>query len=113
MPLDVYKVRYGGILNVMHGYTPEEKKRAIAKFEKQARISGKEIEFPDGSKVWFERDAIVDTTKTGSEQYTWDETGNKVLCKLWRVFLPAPGEGCKNLELLDECFVDFDLLCYY
>jgi hypothetical protein len=38
----------------------------------------------DGSREWHEWEQIVDTTKSGSEQYTWDKTGNKVLCQLVR-----------------------------
>lgn len=46
----------------------------------------------DGTKTWVEYQPVVDTSKEGSDQYTWGSDGNRCLHERVVYRLPSLGE---------------------
>jgi len=49
-----------------------------AKVRENILPDGEAIVFTDKSSEWIVDEPVVDTSKSGSAQYTWDKTGNRV-----------------------------------
>lgn len=53
---------------------------------------------PDGSAEWVADIEVVDTTKQGSNQYTWDKTGNRIRHARTRFTKASSGEITSVVE---------------
>lgn len=102
----VERVRVGDTLHLLVGLNTDDIKPMIAALEKKAKRTGETITFADGTKVWYEREPIIDLKKEGSARYTWAKDGNRVKCKFFKHTIPI--DGCKEIELLGTCFALFD-----
>lgn len=60
-------------------HTADDRKEVAKKAKKLVKPAGGVIHWWDGSVGWFEFREVVDTTKHGSEMYTWHKDGNRVL----------------------------------
>jgi hypothetical protein len=67
--------RVGDTLHVFLGTDGDNFDEKIAGLEQP---DGHAVEAADGSAVWIADAEVVDTTKSGSDQYTWDKSGNRI-----------------------------------
>lgn len=71
-----------------------------AKFEegirKKAIATGHAIEWPDGSREFYEWDEVTDFTKTGADVYTWHKDGQRCLHVLMRKIVDTTGKFTKT-----------------
>jgi hypothetical protein len=81
--LALRSIRVGDIINVFSN-TVSITAQIHAKAER-ALMRGTQVTWEDGRMEWIEVHQRVDTKKTGSAQYTWDKTGEKVLADVYRV----------------------------
>ncbi len=66
--------RIGGMLFIYDdGTKPQIEAKA-----KRALANGESVVRPDGTEEWITYNPIIDTTKVGSKQYTWDKNGERV-----------------------------------
>jgi len=71
----------------------------IAKKIKDLAIpDGHAVKNPDGSEVFIRDEVLIDTTQQGSNQFTFDKTGNKV--KHARTFYHKSAEGIVTKKFL-------------
>jgi len=57
----------------------EQAEMIISDKVQKALKAGHQVTLEDGRKQWIEALQVIDTTKTGSDAYTWDRSGDKVL----------------------------------
>lgn len=55
----------------------EAVKKVIAK-AKRAMKTGSTITWEDGSEEWMHYEPVIDMEKLGSEQFTWDASGDRI-----------------------------------
>lgn len=89
-------------LNVVIGSTVEEVNKEVDKIVVKALRDGSVVKFPDGRKVWDDVLEVVDTTKEGSQAYTWHKDGNRVLFRKVR-FTKSP-DGVVTKEDRGTCW---------
>ena len=97
----IYRAKVGGTLYI---YDEETRDSVEAKMTASAKRTGEAIEFPD-RKMWFDYEAIVDLTKSGSDQYIWAADGNQV--QHWIVKNTLRG-GVHQRETIGMCFRELD-----
>lgn len=59
---------------------------------------GHAANFFDKTSEWLIDEPIIDTTKTGSAQYVWDKSGNRVKCQRCRYRKDASGTVTQTVE---------------
>lgn len=64
--------------DTLYVYDDETKARVEQQIERRL-LSGDCKTNGDGSREWIEDEMVVDTSKAGSDQYTWAKDGNRVL----------------------------------
>lgn len=67
--------RVGDTLHVFIGTEADDFSGKIASLESP---DGHAVVSDDGSAVWITDVEVVDTSKSGSDRYTWDRSGNRV-----------------------------------
>ncbi len=83
-------------LNIVIGSTVEEVNKEVDKIVAKALRDGSVVRFPDGRMVWDNVTEVVDTTKEGSQAYTWHKDGNRVLHRRFRVTKSPDGVVTKE-----------------
>lgn len=68
--------------DTLHMYDDQTAASLEKTLRRQAVRTGEAITWSDGTMEWYTWDTIVNTAESGSRQYTWDSTGNKVLHEL-------------------------------
>jgi hypothetical protein len=63
--------------HILHVFEPCMRKEVLKQAQKALR-AGHVVRWENGSREWWELRERVDPTKSGSDQYEWDKTGNKV-----------------------------------
>jgi len=76
----------------------EDARKALAK--------GKVVVWEDRRKQWINTDCITDTSKEGSEVWTWDKSGNRVKCE--RTLHTLHNDGTRTSEVIGTCWRNFD-----
>jgi hypothetical protein len=83
MTVKKLELRVGSKLYVFIGLE-QEMNVLVAKRDKlaiEALKKGEEIGWPEeGSAEWVTIDPVIDVTKEGSAQYTWEKSGDRVKC---------------------------------
>jgi len=70
--------------NTVYVYLFKEKdeEKIRADIEKLVKPNGDAlVSLKDGTRTWIEDQPVFDSSKEGSDRYTWDRTGNRVLCE--------------------------------
>ena len=86
-------MRHGETLHVFAGLAADSQQRDewLQNLRDALTVGGDALQFPDGSSEWLGDEAIVDTSKSGSEQYTWDKAGQRVKCRRSTYYRDAAG----------------------
>jgi len=63
---------------------------------KAALKKGHKVQWQDGSQQWQTTDFVLDTSKQGSAQFTWDKSGNKVKHNVFLVTKSPDGQVTKK-----------------
>lgn len=92
--MNVRLIQVGSNLNVIVGATTNETNTLAAKVVARAHASG-ESAIENGVTTWVEFNEIVDTTKSGSDVYTW--RGDKVKCNKVLVTKDANGDVTRKV----------------
>jgi hypothetical protein len=66
---------------------------------------GDVVKFSDGTKQFIDIDMIIDTSKTGSDAFTWNAAGDKV--KHNRVLVTIDKDGNRSTKVLGSVFKKF------
>lgn len=74
--------------STLHIYDPSMREQ----IEREAFAKDEAVVELDGSKVYQQDHTVIDTTKTGSDMYTWDRTGNKAKHTRYRVHVDKDGK---------------------
>ena len=64
---------------------------------KRALKQGHRVQWADGSQQWQTTATVLDSSKQGSAQYTWDKSGNKVKHNVFLVTKLPNGDVTKDL----------------
>lgn len=72
----LFRAKVGTTLYI---YDDGNKDKVVDQILRKIRRTGESAKFPFAT-VWFAREPIVDTSKSGSAQYTWAKDGNRVKC---------------------------------
>ena len=86
--MNLHSTQIGGTLHI---YDDENAKQVDAAIERRMLRTG-EARIDGGNKEWIEDHELIDGSKEGADQYTWDRSGNLVKCKRVRVRLDVNGE---------------------
>lgn len=100
--MKLFKVRYGQTLYVYDKTTAEE---ILGGLRKSLVPNGDGLIFSDSHREFIEDVAVVDTSKSGSDQYTWDKTGNKVLHR--RVYVTVI-DNKRSEKLIRKVYKELD-----
>ncbi len=98
----LFKAKIGGTLYI---YDEGKRDAVVAEILRKARRTGEMAYFPM-CRVWFVNDPIVDTTKSGSAQYTWSKDGNRVKCNVIKHTVTRIDGHIT--ETVGQCFADLD-----
>ena len=83
-------------------------KNLEGEMEKQVRaamLAGEPLTLEDGGKQWIQTSLIIDVTKAGSEQYTWNKAGK---AKYKRVLITQNAEGeITERQVIGTCWREF------
>lgn len=101
---EISSMQAGDTLNVYIG-KGEEIEKAKASDIKKAHAKG-ESAIHDGIKTWITHNVIFDTSKEGSDAFTWDASGNKV--KNERILVTVDAEGNRTEEMLGTVFKNYE-----
>lgn len=63
--------------HTLHVFSTDVRAQVLKQVQ-QALRAGHVVRWEDGTREWWELRERVDTSKSGSDQYEWDKTGNKV-----------------------------------
>ena len=99
--MNLLKARIGGTLYI---YNESNQKEVVDKLLRKSKRTGEAIHFPN-AKVWFTKDPIVDTSKSGSSQYIWAKDGNRVKCQVIKHTLRGI---IHQTEEMGTCYNDLD-----
>lgn len=105
MKLKLYKIETiddkGRTLHIFDGPSAVSVEKDVQKAMKK----GATIRRQDGTKEWIDHHVILDTTKKGSKQYTWDKAGEKVKHKT--VHIKIDIEGKRTEQIIGKTFRKF------
>jgi hypothetical protein len=76
---------------VLHIFDMASREKVLPEIKRALR-DGKVVQWEDGSREWWEMRELVDTTKSGSAQYQWDSSGQKVRAERIRHLLTRDGK---------------------
>jgi hypothetical protein len=94
MALRQIKIEYGGTRGtVLHIFDPAKREEIVKQAERGLR-SGATVHWEDGTIEWWEFNHRVDTSQSGSAQYTWK--GDKVLADFVKVTRDRSGTVKKS-----------------
>ncbi len=82
-----------------------ESRPGITKKIKRALAKGETIIHEDKSREWIETIPIHDPTKTGSDEYVWDKSGDRIKCNRIR---HTSKDGNRETETLSPVFKGWD-----
>lgn len=80
----------------------EDQESIVKKARQLAKRSGGTIQWWNGNKEWYEYDEIVNLHASGSDQYTWDRAGCKVLHSCTRITVAK--DGTRTIENLKPVY---------
>ena len=100
---DNFSVQINDELHVAIGTEAVEDLRELA--TTMLMKKGAVVTWNPNFKQWVDAEVIVDTSKEGSAQFTWDASGNRVKCNR---FLVSLKDGEITKELINTCFRNFD-----
>lgn len=101
---EVSSMRSGGTLNVYIG-SGDELAKAKARDIKKAHAKGESAEVA-GVKTWITHKAVIDTSKDGSDMFTWDKSGNRI--KQTKILVTVDADGKRTEEVLGTVFKNYD-----
>jgi len=100
--MKLFTVRYGSTLFAFDKTTQE---KGFNDLRKSLKPNGDGLIFSDSHREFIEDVAVVDTSKSGADQYTWDKTGNKVLHR--RVYVTVI-DGKRSEKLIRKVYKALD-----
>ena len=90
--MKLHKIIIGSTLHICDDASLHTiKDKALSRLNK-----GDGITWEDGKEQWYDYLEIIDVTKTGSEMFTWDRSGDRVKCR--RVLTTVIGDELTREE---------------
>tara|TARA_B100000131_G_scaffold88264_1_gene85115 strand:- start:225 stop:572 length:348 start_codon:yes stop_codon:yes gene_type:complete len=80
----------------------ERADKVIAEEIQKALKAGHEVTLQDGRKQWIESLLVIDTEKSGSDAYTWNKSGDKVLHE--RVLFTLNTDNTLSKEVIGKSY---------
>ena len=98
MKLIKREIRIGSTKHIILGTQADANamQQHVAKLIDALKPNGDGAQFEDGSATWLADIADIDTNKSGSDQYVWDKSGNRVRHTRCRVTRDAAGQVTKQ-----------------
>jgi hypothetical protein len=84
------KIKVARTSSTLYVYDSSTQSR-VEKALKRALLDGESVHHADGSREWISDEVITDTTKSGSECFTWAADGNRVKHERCRYTLRKDG----------------------